>query len=141
MNFKAFEKKALEANLVATDRGNGHWQVKGKLLVNFYPHKGTVYIAGMTKGLYAENIEEVFKATGTLPEIGIYYPKEDRKQMTNYKRKLYKRTQACYMCSKVLTYKEATVDHFIPISKGGLNNMNNFRLACEPCNSAKGNTV
>ena len=141
MRFETFQKKAMENNLTATDRGNGHWQVKGKLLVNFYPHKQTIYIAGMTKGLYAETIEKVFQATNSLPEINVWYPRKERKQMTTHKRRLYKKTQCCYICQKKLTYEQATVDHFIPLSKGGLNNSNNYRLACEPCNSRKGSDV
>lgn len=36
----------------------------------------------------------------------------------------------------------ATIDHFIPISKGGkMQDENNFRVACHTCNQAKADTL
>lgn len=32
----------------------------------------------------------------------------------------------------------ATLDHVIPISRGGANHMDNFRAACRPCNGKRG---
>lgn len=40
----------------------------------------------------------------------------------------------CYVCREPAT----TVDHVIPISKGGPNNLNNCRPACKSCNFSKG---
>jgi len=40
-----------------------------------------------------------------------------------------------------LTKETATLDHVIPISRGGLNNANNYVIACEPCNSERGNNM
>ena len=53
----------------------------------------------------------------------------------------------CYLCGNT-TYKEyenrptnqrATLDHVIPISKGGNHTFDNVRIACWRCNSIKGN--
>src|ERR1700722_12914620 len=35
----------------------------------------------------------------------------------------------------------ATVDHYIPISRGGFNQVYNKVIACEPCNLYKGNLL
>lgn len=45
----------------------------------------------------------------------------------------------CYICGKLLTYETATIDHFIPLSKGGFHCPSNARIACEKCNKSKGN--
>lgn len=46
----------------------------------------------------------------------------------------------CWMCSCQLTRGTATVDHLQPKSRGGKDKADNFRLACKPCNSSRGNT-
>lgn len=52
-------------------------------------------------------------------------------------KKLYSATQ-CFYCSKELTEDEKTVDHKLPVSKGGTNEMNNLVISCQKCNSQKG---
>ena len=47
----------------------------------------------------------------------------------------------CYLCQKVLTIKQATVDHFIPLSKGGFHCPSNARIACLKCNRDKSDKV
>jgi len=143
MQFRTFERKCLEVGLVALDRGKGHWQVKGKLLVNFYPDKGTIYIAGTTKGVYVEGIEQVIKATDTLPDAfsSEWFKREERKQNTKHKQRLFRAHPYCHICGLKVEYKEASVDHMIPLSKGGLNNANNFKLAHISCNQERGNRV
>jgi len=46
---------------------------------------------------------------------------------------------ACYICGKVLERHEITIDHVIPLSKGGSHTYDNLRVACRPCNSRKWN--
>ena len=45
----------------------------------------------------------------------------------------------CYLCGKLLTEKQATIDHVIPLSKGGFHCPNNARIACLKCNQSKTN--
>lgn len=42
----------------------------------------------------------------------------------------------CYYCSKPL--RKYHVEHKIPISRGGTNNVDNICCACPPCNDSKG---
>jgi 5-methylcytosine-specific restriction endonuclease McrA len=46
----------------------------------------------------------------------------------------------CWMCNCQLFRSTATVDHLQLKSKGGRNVESNFKLACKPCNNARGNT-
>ena len=47
----------------------------------------------------------------------------------------------CWMCACSLTRGTASVDHLQPVSKGGKDCEDNYRLACKPCNSGRGNAV
>jgi 5-methylcytosine-specific restriction endonuclease McrA len=45
---------------------------------------------------------------------------------------------ACYLCQRPFeTFKDVTIDHLIPRSKGGLDKLENYRLAHAECNQLK----
>lgn len=52
-----------------------------------------------------------------------------------YLRDLY----TCQYCSTQHTRQDLTLDHVIPLSKGGKTRWDNIVAACRPCNSHKGN--
>ncbi len=43
----------------------------------------------------------------------------------------------CYYCSNPILKEKMTVDHYIPLSKGGLHDDSNIVLACNFCNCSK----
>lgn len=45
----------------------------------------------------------------------------------------------CCYCYKTMVYKELTIDHVVPRSKGGTTNYLNCVTACKPCNAWKDN--
>ena len=45
----------------------------------------------------------------------------------------------CCYCGKDLAPSERTLEHMIPISMGGGNNLENLRIACRQCNSSRRN--
>lgn len=47
----------------------------------------------------------------------------------------------CYYCNVFLSKQEATVDHVVPKSLGGLNHPSNYVISCKPCNDNKGNNI
>lgn len=58
------------------------------------------------------------------------------------KANVYLRDQyQCLYCGCTVNRKEATMDHVLPISKGGKTNFENIVTACGPCNFAKGNSM
>jgi 5-methylcytosine-specific restriction endonuclease McrA len=44
---------------------------------------------------------------------------------------------SCIYCQEPLEYTEATVDHIIPLSRGGRNTFDNIGCACSKCNRNK----
>jgi hypothetical protein len=47
----------------------------------------------------------------------------------------------CYWCGCHLKPESLTIDHYIPLSKGGSNKIKNLRLACNGCNNKRGNVM
>lgn len=47
----------------------------------------------------------------------------------------------CSICGKPLKYGEMTIDHIVPLSRGGENSEENLRCVCEECNQLKGNRM
>lgn len=58
------------------------------------------------------------------------------------KNNLYLRDMyCCAYCGSSVTKSTATMDHVLPISRGGKTRWDNIVTACAPCNSRKGNRV
>ena len=47
----------------------------------------------------------------------------------------------CKYCHAFVPDNEATVDHIIPRSRGGADDMSNFVMCCDPCNNKKADNV
>ncbi len=43
----------------------------------------------------------------------------------------------CQSCGKTTTETELTIDHIIPLAKGGSNDMSNLQALCRHCNQKK----
>lgn len=63
-----------------------------------------------------------------------------RRKFTDYEKKtIYANGNGrCAICGRPITFSEMTVDHKIPLSKGGDNAVSNLQPACLTCNMLKG---
>ena len=43
----------------------------------------------------------------------------------------------CTLCGRFMNFDDFTVDHIVPLSKGGSNNINNLQATCRVCNNIK----
>jgi 5-methylcytosine-specific restriction endonuclease McrA len=135
------KRLAKQHGLTVVSRPNEHYQIMGKLLVNYYPDakKPSVYIAGTKKGIPCNSPEKAIKLALTMPEKNDY--KRPKRNNPRRKKRLFEKSNRCHWCDKIMMYEEATQDHVIPIARGGLNNANNIVLSCRPCNSKRGHAM
>jgi 5-methylcytosine-specific restriction endonuclease McrA len=45
--------------------------------------------------------------------------------------------RSCYLCGLLVKWREVTLDHVLPLSRGGSHTAENLRVACGPCNFSK----
>jgi hypothetical protein len=136
-------KAAKDSNVEVVKKINGHFQLKGPLMVNYYPYSKSksAYVAGTLRSVKNVTPENAVKMCFEQP----------KSQGANHRRKrntrklraalIRKGITTCYWCGITLTLDTSTVEHIIPLSTNGLDNANNRTLACEPCNKARGNIM
>jgi len=134
--------EARKHGLEVVERGAGHFQIKGgKLLVNYYPdsRKRSAYVAGTTRRYEHVTPERAVAMALQPPPMAVGERKGKRKgRYRNERLRLHAIDSHCRWCRKQLTIDDSTMDHVIPLSRGGLDNANNRVLACEKCNHDRG---
>jgi 5-methylcytosine-specific restriction endonuclease McrA len=61
-----------------------------------------------------------------------------RTRKHRYEALLRRDGDTCFWCEVGLTSATRTLDHLVPLSKGGSNRLDNLVLSCEPCNAERG---
>ena len=75
-----------------------------------------------------------------MPTPRVYSIKETRSKQFIRKQLINKNGAICSLCDKPIeTMKDCTIDHIVPISRGGLTTIENCRLAHRDCNLNRGN--
>lgn len=131
---------------------NGHFQIKGELLVNYYPFakKRTAYIAATTSGIQGASVEQAVALAFSPPAIAKPWDKARRGPKGMYgrwRRRMWKAgCRRCHWCGAEMNRRhddplQMTCDHKIPLARGGLDNPNNWVPACRLCNQQRGHAM
>lgn len=136
------------AGLVARECTPYHWQVTGgPNVVNFYPTRETVHVNG-TAGAQSHRDFGIWTPE-QLVELALGPPPmkhEQPKRMPQPKAKrirlrLLRKNPRCHWCFAPLDVNTSTLDHRIPLARGGSNLLDNLVLACRPCNQRRGHDM
>jgi 5-methylcytosine-specific restriction endonuclease McrA len=110
--------------------------------VNYYPDckKRTAYVAGTAKGKKHCTPEEAVEMAFSAPAV--VTAKVKRKNNSRARRyRLLKKKPFCHWCNASLTLDNSTLEHKIPLKRGGLDHSNNWVLACPKCNHERGHEM
>lgn len=74
---------------------------------------------------------------GELEKVSANTPK--RKSFTKEERiKIYRKTKGhCYLCGDFVDFDSYEIEHKVPLSKGGTNDLSNLFCSCHTCNLIK----
>lgn len=153
---KELKKQAAKRGLDVVERGQGHYQITGgPLLVNYYPlaKRRSAYVAGTTSRRVGVSPAQAVEMAFTAPSLhgAAYKDTRDFSGRSYSRRKIVKRLRGkygdkCHWCGIVMTFSgegplQATIEHVIPLNRGGLDNFNNMRLAHKKCNNERGDNM
>jgi hypothetical protein len=138
---------ARQQGVKVLEKTNGQFQLKGPhLTVEYYPWSNNqrAYITGTTSSKNNVNVVEAVgmaverppKATAMLKDTR---PKNTRKIRLRLLKG--KPTCKCHWCPTIIDLDSSTLEHIIPLDRGGLDNDNNRTLACKPCNNRRGSDM
>jgi hypothetical protein len=118
---------------------NGHiWLVEGKYKLTYIPHKDQIKIKGIDQFLRSENPWSVATWSVELPELPPVRRQKSKTWRSKAKHVLnIKQNNKCALCGKRMG-EDMTIDHIIPVSKGGSNKRENLQLVHIECNKEKG---
>lgn len=139
---KLAEPAGLE--VVCVNEASGHYQIKGgALLVNWYPFSAnqTAYVKATQKGIKHATPEQVVRLATAAPDVQPAKVVRNSNRAKRAKQRLLAKRPFCHWCNTPLTKDTATLEHIIPLKRGGLDHHNNMTLACEPCNTARGHDM
>lgn len=137
------KKLAVEKGVEYIDKGNGHIQLKGALMVNYYPNSKSksAYIAGTKKASKQVTPEMAIDMCFTAPVAQAPIVKRRSNTRVTRAKMLKKGITVCHWCKTPLTLDTSTIEHVIPLARGGLDNANNRTLACYDCNQDRGGNM
>ena len=109
-----------------------HWQHAVKLM-----YLGRIQVIET----YPDWIIHSEKLSINVPSVAITKEYFNFKRKVNFTRyNMYLRDlYQCQYCADTFSYNELTIDHVIPLSRGGKTSWNNCVTACTDCNTKKGN--
>ena len=102
----------------------------------------SMVLSGRAKALeeYNEEIHPGIK----IPSVIVLYKYIRKVPFTkrcNRRNVVWRDKNTCQYCQKIFSFKELTLDHVIPKSKGGHKKWSNIVCACKKCNNIKGNKL
>lgn len=123
-----------------------YWQYDGHFFGSYFP-KGinimTRWEASELQKQWQEKIKDIYRKKGVLPYICFILFGEPSKVDRRRRRATIEEMAEVFRrwghkCDECGTQYGLTVDHIIPLSKGGTWDLDNLRPLCGNCNSRKG---
>lgn len=115
-----------------------HCVVRSRYEVNVFPTTGRAHLKGGVKSGKVQSVDHILELARGEEAMAVG-PLAKRRPLGNIKQRLWRLGHYCGLCKDPIdSIHEATVDHVIPLARGGSNHFDNLQLAHQDCNSNKG---
>lgn len=145
MNFEDRLQKLAEENNIAFKKCNQyHIQLKGVFTINVYEGKSKYYINGANNGSNFNKSNPMFLINLALAKgKNAVAEKTKRKNFPRTKKLvLWQRNPTCFYCKGLIdNWEISTIEHMVPLSKGGSNRNDNLALSHLECNQERGSSM
>lgn len=135
-----------EYGVQVTEPASGHFQLRGGLLVNYYPasKNQTAYVDGTKQGKHGVSPMEAIQMAQSAPPVVPPHAREPRRGKDSRERRQWliaRGHTTCHWCDCELSLDNSTLEHVISLARGGIDQPNNWKLACYPCNQDRGHDM
>ena len=141
-NMTSLTKKFDKFDTYLDEIGVSKLPVKGKRELSRFIARGKICIVSFNKKekfVFSNDLtKDIHKAFKENRIINIQEEKR-RNLKDKFKVKLWRRDKRCFYSFKKLPIEELTIEHLVPLSKGGKNNMDNLVLCSKEENDLMGN--
>lgn len=93
----------------------------------------------VTHEIYIRSVSAQVPAPAVLRMKKYIKPRQQKTVRLSRENIFLRDTQTCQYCAKKFPTKELTLDHVMPVSRGGGKSWENLTTACHHCNRRKGN--
>lgn len=123
-----------------------YWIKDGWLFPSYFPKEiqpMTNEEANVLRKQWKEKLKEIYKQKGIFPYLkfklfGEGNNKDRRRRRATMEEIAEVFRRYGHKCAKCPSKHDLTVDHIIPLAKGGTWDINNLQPMCQSCNSSKG---
>lgn len=145
MNFaQSLEKIAKENNVDFRICNEFHIQLRAVYVVNVYEGKSKYYVSGANASSYFSKSKPLHLVNIALGINENLVSKKTKREKVpaGTKRNLWIKSKDCFFCKgKIESFSEASIEHVIPLAKGGSNRIENLALSHEKCNHERGSSM
>jgi hypothetical protein len=133
------EEKSLDQFYVRRDRGGVHPHCKSCHAASRRRNRAKYAQADRDRARYATDPEfRERRRRNEEARIEAGYPTNTRRYREIRQQFYAEANGRCAICGDPMTFDDATLDHIVPLSKGGPHTLSNLQIAHRVCNSVKG---
>lgn len=119
-----------------------HFQLKSIFLVNVYPTKATFYVQGTNHKLRYYDLNQLIEVSKGNKDLETDRAKKKRRTKARSRNRMWEESKICFYCGyEIAAIEDASIEHKVPLSRGGSNRRDNLALSHKACNRTRGNSL